>query len=206
MIIAGDISPADQIDANQLGDMLELGRTPVREALLRLQVAGIVEIVPKRGVRVVTLSATDITETYQVITAIEVEAVRLLTLSKPGAKDVVLLKEAAQQMTVAAEHDQREDWVLADESFHRALLCLNPNKRLAQVGLTHRDLAQRAHFVALRLLRPEQVKKSAREHKRLIRLIVSGDAKAAVECHQGQRDRGATMLVGVLQQYGLSQI
>ncbi len=206
MIISGEIGPSDQIDANRLVEVLGLGRTPIREALLRLQMEGIVRIVPKRGVQVVLLSADDITEIYQVISAVEVEAVRLLAMSMPTLDDLQLLSEANNKMVVAAEKDKRENWVLADEEFHRGLLELNPNRRLRDVGLTHRDLAQRAHFVALRLLSPEQVIRSAKQHKRLIKLIASGDEATAVESHQVQRDRGANMLVGVLRKYGLTQL
>lgn len=206
MIISGEIGPADQIDANMLVDVLEFGRTPIREALLRLQLEGIIKIVPKRGVQIVMLSADDITEIYQVISAIEIEAVRLLTMTKPSLEQLDRLTLAAKRMVVAAQTDEREAWVLADEDFHRTLLELNPNRRLRDVGLLHRDLAQRAHFVALRLLRPEQLMKSARQHKKLIKLIAAGDADAVVASHQVQRDNGAEMLVGVLRQYRLTQL
>ena len=109
-------------------------------------------------------------------------------------------------MILAAEKGNREQWALADEGFHRALLESNPNQRLRDVGLTHRDLAQRAHFVALRLLRPEQLMKSARQHKWLIKLIASGDAATAVENHRVHRDRGANMLLKVLRQYHMTQL
>ena len=206
MIISGEIGPTDQIDANRLVDALGFGRTPIREALLRLQTEGIVRMVPKRGVQIVVLTADDITEIYQVISAVEIEAARLLTMSEPSIDDLVKLTAASERMIVAAEADEREKCVLADEEFHRTLLELNPNQRLRDVGLLHRDLAQRAHFVAIRLLRPEQLMKSARQHKGLIKLIASGDTAAVVDRHQSQRDRGAKMLVGVLRQYRLTQL
>lgn len=206
MIISGEIGPADKIDANRLVEVLGMGRTPVREALLRLQMEGIVRIVPKRGVQIVLLSADDITEIYQVISAVEIEAVRLLTLSRPSDIELEPLVDAVDRMIAASERNDREDWALADESFHRALLELNPNRRLRNVGLMHRDLAQRAHFVALRMLPPDRLSKSTRQHKRLIKLISSGDDAAAVEIHRNQRERGADMLVGVLRKYRLKHL
>ena len=206
MILAGKIGPTDQIDANRLIEVLSLGRTPIREALLRLQMEGIVRIVPKRGVQIVTLSANDIKEIYEVISAIEVAAVRILTESQPAMADLEPLIAASNRMIAAGEEDDREQWIAADEAFHRALLELNSNKRLRDVGLTHRDLAQRAHFVALRLLRPAQIVQSARQHKRLIKLIASGQSAAAAESHQVQRNKGAGMLVDVLRKYGLTQL
>lgn len=206
MIISGELPPSESLDANRLGDALGLGRTPVREALLRLQLEGIVRIVPKRGVEIVRLSANDIREIYQVISAVEIEAVRLLTRTQPLAETLQPLADATAQMVDAAEKDKREQWVLADEAFHRAILQLNPNRRLCDVGMVHRDLAQRAHFVALRLLQSEQVLHSARRHGRLIRLISAGDEEAAMQSHQRQRDNGAKMLVGVLNKFGLSEL
>lgn len=206
MIISGELPPSESLDANRLGDALGLGRTPVREALLRLQLEGIVRIMPKRGVEIVRLSASDIREIYQVISAIETEAVRLLTRTRPSSAVLEPLAEATAQMIAAAEADKREQWVLADESFHRAILLINPNQRLCDVGMMHRDLAQRAHFVALRLLQSDQVLQSARRHGRLIRLIGAGDEQAAMQAHQRHRDYGANMLVGVLNKFGLSEL
>ncbi|MEQ9641651.1 MAG: GntR family transcriptional regulator [Alphaproteobacteria bacterium] len=206
MIVSGEIDPADHVDAKTLADLLALGRTPVREALLRLQTEGIVRIVPKRGVRIVTLSADDITEIYQVISAIEIEAVRILTLARPSSRDLDQLSDGCERMTVAAKIDDREAWILADEAFHRTLLALNPNRRLRDVGLLHRDLAQRAHFVALRLLDRDQLAKSARRHKKLVKLIVAGDVEAAVLEHHVQRERGQAMLVGILTKYRLTHL
>lgn len=206
MIISGEIDPADQIDANSLVDVLEFGRTPIREALLRLQTEGIVKIVPKRGVQIVKLSADDLTEIYQVISAVEIEAVRLLTLQRPSVHQLGKLVEAAERMLTAAESDQREEFILSDEAFHRGILELNPNKRLRDVGLLHRDLAQRAHFVAIRLLQSGSLLESARQHRKLIDLIAGGDTPQAIADHQAQRHRGARMLVDVLRQYRLSQL
>jgi DNA-binding GntR family transcriptional regulator len=206
MILSGEIDPVDRIDAHRLVDMLGFGRTPVREALLRLQSEGIVTIVPQRGVRIVTLSADDLTEIYQVISAVEIEAVRLLAEFAPRTDRLDALTAASDRLAAAAQTDDREDWVSADEAFHRAILELNPNRRLREVGLLHRDLAQRAHFVALRMLRPDQLTESARQHSRLIELILAGDVEAAVASHRTQRDRGAELLVGVLRHYRMTQI
>lgn len=206
MIVSGEVGPADRIDANRLVEALGFGRTPVREALLRLQTEGVVRIVPKRGVEVVTLSAEDLTEIYQVISAAEIEAVRLLAMTAPPAERLGSLFDAVDRMQAAVEADAREDWIQADEAFHRALLELNPNRRLRDLGLLHRDLAQRAHFVALRLLDRGELARSTRRHRKLIDRIVSGDAARAVDRHRLQRDRGARMLVATLRAFRLDRL
>lgn len=206
MILSGELGPADLIDANSLTDTLALGRTPVREALQRLQTEGIVRIIPKRGVRIVTLTADELMEIYQVISALELEAVSLLAACEEKSAALDDLMSKADDMIEAAESDDRDRWILADEAFHRALLEHNPNRRLRDAGLLHRDLVQRAHFVALRLLDQPNLLKSAQEHKRMIGLLASGNTEGAVENHRQQRGQGAKMLVGVVRNFRLTQL
>lgn len=206
MILSGELGPANLIDANSLTDTLGVGRTPVREALQRLQTEGIVRIIPKRGVQIVMLTADELMEIYQVISALELEAVLLLADCPDNSAALSDLMFKADDMIPAAQSDDRDRWVLGDEAFHRAILEHNPNQRLRDAGLLHRDLVQRAHFVALRLLDPSKLLSSAQEHKQMVTLLASGNTKEAVENHRQQRARGAEMLVGVVRQYRLTQL
>lgn len=206
MILSGELRPADLIDANSLTETLELGRTPVREALQRLQTEGIVRIVPKRGVQVVMLTADDLMEIYQVISALENEAVSLLADSDEKSAALANLMSKAGEMIAAAEAGDRDRWILADEAFHRALLQHNPNRRLRDAGLLHRDLVQRAHFVALRLLDRSEMSSSAQRHKKMVELLASGNFDAALDNHRQQRLRGAKLLVDVVRQFRLTQL
>lgn len=72
------VPPGSLIDEDEAARRLTMSRTPVREALLRLQSEGFVEIGRGKGIRVVPLSASDMRDIYQVITGIEVVAVSLL--------------------------------------------------------------------------------------------------------------------------------
>jgi len=205
-IISGALPPGEQVDAARLSEDLSLGRTPIREALLRLQAEGIVEIIPKRGVRIVPLSADDLTEIYQVISAVEVEAARMLADSKPTVDELSGLSDVVERMMVAARENDREAWTRANEAFHRLLLDLNPNPRLRDVGITYRDLAQRSHFVALRMLTSEQRLRSAEQNRDLIRLMAGGDGTAVAARHREQRARGAELLVDILREHRLSRL
>ena len=59
---------------------LGMSRTPVREALMRLQNEGLVEVIPRHGMRVLPVSPTDMREIYQILTALECMAAELLAL------------------------------------------------------------------------------------------------------------------------------
>ncbi len=202
-IISGTYAPGVHYEAGQLSDDLMMSRTPVREALLRLQNEGILEIAPKKGIRIISLSATDLQDIYQIITALEVEAVGNLTALRPDANFLAPLYEAIRLMHTSLDEETFNDWSLADEQFHRSLFDLNNNTRLRQEGHQYRDLAQRAHFVALRFIDPEQKRKSIKSHMDLIHIIESGDQTKARKAHFEQRIRGAGLLVSIVDNYGL---
>lgn len=205
-IISGRIGAGGQIDAKAIAAELGVSRTPVREAILRLANEGVVEVNARRGMRVLPLSVDDIKAIYQVITAIEVEAVFLMASRQDRSECALALEQAAARMDAAIAANDGEEWNLADEQFHRAILDHSGNSRLAEAGRTYRDIAQRAHFVALRLVPLAQKARSADAHRELIARIVSGDAFNARETHRGQRNRGAELLLTSLRTLRLDHL
>ena len=67
---------------------LGMSRTPVREALMRLQGEGLVEVVPRHGMRVLPVSPTDMREIYEILTALECMAAELVARKKPTDSDL----------------------------------------------------------------------------------------------------------------------
>ncbi len=202
-VISGAYSPGNHFEAGQLASDLGMSRTPVREALLRLQNEGVLEIVAKKGVRIIPLSASDLQDVYQIITALEIEAVGSLAAQAPSANFLKPLYKATDKMQASLDKGSVESWCLADEHFHRNLLKLCGNKRLSSEGNRYRDLAQRAHFVAMRLIDAEQINGSVQSHQALIKILESGDEMKARKRHFEQRIRGARLLVNVVKKYGL---
>lgn len=205
-VLSGRIPAGSQVDAKAIGDALGVSRTPVREAMLRLANEGVLEVNSRRGVRVLPLSVNDLRSIYQVITAIEVEAVFLLASCDTRDESIAELEAATSRMASAITEEDGEKWNLADESFHRALLRGSGNTHLAEAGNTYRDIAQRAHFVALRLVPLSQKARSADAHTDLIKKIAAGDAFNARELHRTQRDRGGELLVTALRTLRLDQL
>ena len=71
LIIEGVLPPGTRLNERQLGQQLGVSRTPLREALRVLAAEGLVEIAPNRGAQVVRLSADDIRESFEVMSALE---------------------------------------------------------------------------------------------------------------------------------------
>ena len=203
-VLSGTYAPGAHFEAGQLSDDLGMSRTPVREALLRLQSDGILEIVAKKGVRIVPLSATDLQDVYQIITGLEVEAVGNLTKAGLDASGVSRFSKATATMEQSVDDGTIDGWSLADEYFHRSLFELCGNARLCAEGHRYRDLAQRAHFVALRLVDTDQKRKTVQSHRELVDIIQSADEGRARRVHFEQRVRGGEILVNIVKKYGLN--
>jgi DNA-binding GntR family transcriptional regulator len=75
-IITGQLRPGARLPIEELADLLEMSPMPIREALRRLDSAGLVENIPHRGARVTALSRVDLTEVYEARLALEVLAIR----------------------------------------------------------------------------------------------------------------------------------
>lgn len=204
-IVSGHYPPGGLIDANDVASTIGVSRTPVREALLRLANEGAVEVSARRGVRVKPLTADDLQNLYEVISALEIQAVTRLAVREPQKADLAPLVEQLVRMRLAIELADGDAWNLADEAFHRALFDLCGNPRLREAGHNYRDAAQRAHFVALRLVSLEQKADSVAAHARLIDDITTGDPDIARKSHGAQRARGGDLLVSALRELGLTQ-
>jgi DNA-binding GntR family transcriptional regulator len=202
-VLSGDIAPNTHIDEKQLAAQLGMSRTPVREALLRLQHEGLVTIARGKGIQVLSLSSVEMRGLYQAITAMEVMAVYILAERRPDAETLAPLTDALARLEAASQQQDLDAWGQADEAFHRALLQICGNRYLKEAGLGFRDRAQRAHMVAMRLQPPQYLARSYEAHAGLVDLIRSGDAQRASDAHLDQRRRGENALVSAVERFRL---
>jgi DNA-binding GntR family transcriptional regulator len=183
---------------------LGMSRTPVREALVRLQNEGLVEVIPRHGVRVLPVSPNDMREIYQILTALECMAAELLARRKPSDKELEPLVAATGAMDEALEADDLDAWAAADERFHAQLVELAGNRQLQATVLNYWDRAHRARMFTLRL-RPKPVN-STREHMEMVKRLRAGDAAGAASVTRAHRERASGELVAIFEQFKLLQM
>lgn len=203
-ILANQFPPNFQAVESELALTLGMSRTPVHEALVRLAHEGLIEIVSRHGMRVLPISPADMVEIYQVLTAIEAQAAELLAQRGLSAAEIASLEAAVDAMDAALEADDRPAWARADEQFHRRLLELCGNRRLAQAGYTFREQVNRARLLTLPLR--EKPVRSNQAHRKLVELIREGNADAARELHRVQRVRGGAELTEILRRFPLDNM
>ena len=205
-IIEGELAPGAAVDEKQIAEMMGMSRTPVHEGVQRLEAEGFLAVLPRRGVHVRSLSPKDVGDIYDLLTALEVYAVVLLARRRPSPQELAPLQAAVDGMEAALAQGDQAGWIAADERFHRGLLTLCGNERIASTGLAHRDRVQRAHTIALRLRQQQGPAKSVNAHAALLALIAAGDVERARDAHLAQRERAGRELTDVITHAGLKAL
>jgi DNA-binding GntR family transcriptional regulator len=203
-ILDNDYPPGHQALESELALQLGISRTPVREALIRLANEGLVEVVPRHGMRVLPVSPTDMREIYVVLTALESAAAETLALRRPSEDELKPLVDATRDMTRALKADDLDAWAAADERFHQGLVELAGNRTLIDAVARLADRVHRARMFTLRL-RPKPIS-STEEHMAMLDCIRAGDARGTIEVNRAHRERASRELIAIFERYRLKQM
>lgn len=201
-----DFPPGYQGSEQEIAVRLGMSRTPVHEAIIRLQEDGLVRVLSKRGVLICPLAPQDIREIYEVVIAVESMAAELLAALPEMARTAVAdeLEAATAAMEEALARDDLPGWAEADELFHRLLVERCGNGRLRRIAQTVTDQAHRARMLTLKLrARPAG---SAQAHRVIIAALRSGDAGEAHRRARAHRVAARDEIVPLIEHIGLRQL
>jgi DNA-binding GntR family transcriptional regulator len=203
--IRDNILPAgSQHLESELALLLGMSRTPIREACIRLQDDGVLEIKPRHGVRILPVSASDMADIYVVMTELESAAARLLASKPASAEEIAALRAAVSDMEEALQDRDLDRWSNSDERFHLLLTQFADNSRLASFVSAMWDQAHRARLVTLNI-RPLP-KQSNEDHRQVVEAIARGDAAEAERIHRQHRQNAGKLLVDCLKKLGMKQV
>jgi DNA-binding GntR family transcriptional regulator len=198
--------PGHQAAEPEIARQLGMSRTPVHEAIIRLQEEGLVQVLPRRGILICPISVDDIREIYDVLIAIEGMAAALLAglVGDAAASAAEALDQETAAMEQALKRGKLLDWAAADERFHQLLTERCGNRRLARAAMTVRDQSHRARLFTLHL-RPLPTA-SAAEHRRITGAIRGGEAAEAEAAARAHRAQARDALLPLLAQYGMHNL
>lgn len=199
-------APGYQGSEQEIATQLGMSRTPVHEAIIRLQEDGLIRVLPRRGVVVCALSPADMREIYQVIIAVETASAELLA-ERVEVERMPAIAELAtinDDMASALARDDLDAWAKADEAFHRRLVEHSGNGRLVRVFHTIMDQSHRARMLTLRL-RPKPVA-SVAEHKAIVSAIKDGNADRARGDARRHRVAARDQILPLLEHYGMRHL
>ena len=196
--------PGFQSPEPELAERIGVSRSTLREALIRLEAEGLVELIPRRGARILPIRADDMREIYEILTSLEPDAAAGLAARSPSDKELRPMEQAAEEMEAALDRGDLDAWAEADDRFHLTLLDLHGNRRLKGFVSALNDQVHRARMVTLRLREPPVV--SNREHREILACLRNGDPAASRHAFRVHRQRAAKELVGVLENSGIGQL
>ncbi len=126
-ILRGELDAHRRLTEGYFAAQFQISKSPIREALNRLEAEGLIVIVPRRGAYVRDLSTHDTEEIYELREILESWAVRH---TKLNAGTIARLRENVTEAEACLARNDREKYVSLDASFHRILAESNPNSRL----------------------------------------------------------------------------
>ncbi|WP_223420812.1 GntR family transcriptional regulator [Tateyamaria pelophila] len=171
-IRSGDFKPGDRLRETDVATRLSLSRTPVREALRRLEADGIVEHRPRLGAVIRQLSHTELVELYEMRSVLERTAAEMAAKHAASAEI-----HALDDLNCAIAESAPAQAAALNQDFHRGIYHATRNRFLLD--------AARALNNALMLLGPttlddpERIKVVTSQHQDIIDAIAKGDVAAA---------------------------
>jgi DNA-binding GntR family transcriptional regulator len=172
LIVSLELPPGAVIDERELMRRLELGRTPVREALRRLAQEQLVEVFPRRGSFVTGVDVRDLARISEVRAALEPEAARLAA-ERATDEERQELADLGDQIVGGG------DLMGLDERIHRAVYAAAHNHLLEKTLGEYYVLALRIWMIALG--RAEDLEEAVEAHRDLLQAIVAGDGDRAAD-------------------------
>ena len=178
-IVNLDVAPGDQLSIADLSEQLDVSRTPVREALLRLESDGLVRAVARVGFFVTEVTKRDLRELFILRELLEGHAAEIAAPMVTDA-DLEELESLHRKSTTLAESGDRRGFIEYETMFHQYILDRCGNRRLIDMMDSLNDLTSRERLLSVRV--SGNVEHSCREHSCIVEALRSRDFKAAGEC------------------------
>jgi DNA-binding GntR family transcriptional regulator len=172
------IQPGEPLDDDRLAKSLDVGRTPVREALKRLEVDRLVVSYPRRGTFATGMDIADLAHISEIRAQLEPLAARRAAERAPRATRIELGELASRIEDLDIARTDRTDVMRWDLSVHRAIYRAANNPHLEDVLIRYDNLATRIHCMFLDRLATTDMHVVA-EHVALLRAIAAGEADRA---------------------------
>ncbi|MEO9682057.1 MAG: GntR family transcriptional regulator [Tateyamaria sp.] len=201
LIFSGELLPGSDHLETELATRLNVSRTPIREAALQLQAQGLVEVRPRRGIRVVPVSAQDMRDIYDILTELESLAAARAAQARYSKQDLAALATAIRDMDDALTASDLPAWAKADDQFHHELVRLGRNARLGQIVSVMRDQVRRARAATL-FMRPKPTQSNT-AHRDVYQAIAERDPVRAHDVHHAHRRQACETLVELLETHRL---
>jgi len=175
-IINGKYKPGDSLIETKLAKEMGVSRTPVREAIVQLELEGLVQSMPNRGVVVTGVSEQDIEDIYTIRMLIEGLAARWAA-EKITDEELEELKEAIEFEEFYTARNNTSHLLKLDSKFHEIIFKASKSKPLMHTLSNFHLYVQRARNISLES--SGRAKEALAEHRAILQAIMERDAEKA---------------------------
>ncbi len=177
-ILSMELRPGLFLNESSLCEMTGIGRMPVHQAIQRLRVEDLIEVIPRKGLVVRFDSVRDILALIEARLALEPEVVALAA-TRVTREQIKELKELLKQSKSLTSQTERDAFSQIDRAFHALIADAAGNKFLADA---QRPLHDRSNMIwHLRVMPEDGLVVTQREHEAIYEAIAKQDAQAARE-------------------------
>jgi DNA-binding GntR family transcriptional regulator len=175
-IVDGRLKPGQRLKEEDLARQLGISRTPVREALLMLQVEGLIVATPNRGATVRVHTPDDLEDLYALRALLEGHAARRAG-GRVTEAHIELLRESCDRFETLSPDDDLRELVRENLFFHSTILDIAGSARLAGMvrGVIELPLVYKSYI----WYSPDQKRISSHYHRQIVRALATGDAERA---------------------------
>lgn len=171
----GNLAPGASINLTRVSESLGISKTPLRDALIQLEVEGFVTISPRRGVFVNRLGLEDIKHYYEIIGALEA-AVLASVFDKVRSEGLDEMKRLNREIVAALDREDYDAYYQLNIQFHHLFVDMSANEPLKQIIL---PMKQRLYDFPQRGYMKNWEEQNCRDHEALIEAVERGDKDAA---------------------------
>ncbi|MCI6163960.1 MAG: GntR family transcriptional regulator [Lachnospira sp.] len=194
-ILRGEMEPGERLMEIQLSQKLGVSRTPIREAIRKLELEGLVIMIPRKGAEVAHITEKDMRDVLEVRSTLEELAVTLACKNVTPDK-IEALKAANKVFESAIISKDVVNIVDADVSFHDIIYAMTDNQRLIQIINNLREQMYRYRLEYVKDARTHSILIS--EHNDIIQKLQDKnveDAKTVVRQHINNQEKGIVRLL-----------
>ena len=177
-IITGEIPAGERIVETEYADRLHISRTPLREALRKLERDGLVEYVMRRGVVVHAFTTEDVDQIYTIRNSLEMLTLPYI-IENATAEDIAALREKLASMDALIARDDVEGLSPLARDFHTCLTAISGKNRILRVIEGQDEYIRR--FSAMAIQQENRRSSAHEEHHKLVDLVEKKDLPALEE-------------------------
>ena len=174
----GRLRPGHYLDLNALAEEIGISRTPLRDALLRLEAEGFIEIQSRKGVRIAALTLDWIRDIYEILGGLESAALTSVA-ERITPETTARMRALNEEMVRALDASDFSRFYDANLAFHDAYLSLSTNTPM--VRWIHTLKHRLYDFPRLKGFVPEWERSSMGEHEALVELLEQGRVREAAD-------------------------